>query len=227
MLLLSLFTSYILYITYYSLLACAIILTWHKSFIAHLTWYQSEGFVSEVFAILSSSVLFHYRYAAYKIIATMDKPMFTWFSRSQVAFSNPPKSIVIKTSPPLRVTLFFGDKIQTPHALRAAKSQLTRLWASDQIIEHTIRKIMPRSIKPRWFHINWTSDAPPKILGVCLHAPHRVPTSSLHHVPPSRSSMSTYHIIICHWPPRHMTCHRVHLWLPRQSLTLTKPLTIT
>ena len=72
-----LFTSYILYITYYSLLACAIILTWHKSIIAHLTWYQSKCFVYEVFAILSSSVLFHYRYAAYKITAMTDKTMFT------------------------------------------------------------------------------------------------------------------------------------------------------
>ena len=128
---------------------------------------------------------------------------------------------------PLRFALFFGDKIHTPHALCAAKSQLTRLWASDQIIEHTIRKIVPQSIKPWWFHINWTSDAPPKISGVCLHAPHKVPTLSLHHVPPSRSSMSTYHIIICHWPPHHVTCHRMHLRLPRQSLTLTKSLTTT
>ena len=124
MLLLSLFTSYILYITYYSLLACAIILTWHKSFIAHLTWYQSEGSVSEVFAILSSSVLFHYRYAAYKITAMMDKPMFTWFSRSQVAFSNPSKSIVIKTSTRLYTSPYFLE-IKSTHLTRFVPPSLS------------------------------------------------------------------------------------------------------
>ena len=183
--------------------------------------------MSEVFAILSSSVLFHYRYAAYMITAMTDKPMFTWFSWSQVAFSNPPKSIVIKTSTRLYASPYFLE-IKSTHLTRFVSPSLS--WP---VFEPPIRSLnilsersCPDLSNPDDFTLIELLTRLQKFR-VFVSMPHKVPTSSLHHVPPSCSSMSTYHIIICHWPPHHVTCHRVHLWLPRQSLTLTKSLTTT